>query len=91
MQNKAYMTKLSWKLMNRRDDLWVKVIRSKYKCGNDLVQGIDHKRPGSNNWLDIRNNWNEVMNDTSIDYVNKQFLGIMRILESSQLNQHMGF
>ena len=77
--------------MNRRDDLWVKVIRSKYKCGNDLVPIIDHKRLGSNNWLDIRNNWNEVMNDTSIDYVNKQFLGIMRILESSQLNQHMGF
>ena len=71
MQNKAYMMKLGWKLMNRRDDLWVKVIRSKYKCGNDLVPVIDHKRPGSNNWLGIRNNWIEVMNDTCIDYVNQ--------------------
>ena len=73
VQNKAYMMKLGWKLMNRRDDLWVKVIRSKYKCGNDLVPVIDHKRPESNNWLGIRNNWNEVMNSTSIDYVNHTF------------------
>ena len=36
-----------------------------------MVPVIDHKRPGSNTWLDIRNNWNEVMNDTSIDYVNQ--------------------
>ena len=48
VQNKAYMMKLGWKLMNRRDDLWVKVIRSKYKCGNDLVPVIDHKRPEFN-------------------------------------------
>lgn len=46
--------------MKKRDDLWVKVIRNKYKCGTDLIPIIDKTRPGSNTWRGIRDAWEMV-------------------------------
>lgn len=34
MVNTAYMMKLGWELITKRDSLWVQVLRFKYKCGN---------------------------------------------------------
>ncbi|XP_028786509.1 uncharacterized protein LOC114742412 [Neltuma alba] len=59
-QNQAYMAKLGWNLINRRDALWVKVIRTKYRCGSDLIPTIDHERPGSNIWKGIKDAWKYV-------------------------------
>lgn len=70
-QNQAFMMKLGWKLINRRDDLWVNVIRTKYKCGNDLKPRIDEGRTGSNTWLGIRNNWKKVKENIVVDVPNQ--------------------
>ena len=39
-QNKALMMKVGWGLVNNKDALWARVIRSKYKCGEDLLPNI---------------------------------------------------
>ncbi|KAF7824072.1 putative ribonuclease H protein At1g65750 family [Senna tora] len=36
-QNKAFMVKLGWGLVNQKDALWARVLRAKYKCGDDLI------------------------------------------------------
>ncbi|KAK4275693.1 hypothetical protein QN277_018732 [Acacia crassicarpa] len=66
-QNQAYMMKLGWNMMKRRDDLWVKVLRSKYKCGEDLVPRINTTRLGSNAWSGIKKSWEAVMEGTLMD------------------------
>ncbi|KAK4267368.1 hypothetical protein QN277_024155 [Acacia crassicarpa] len=58
--NQAYLMKLGWRLIARRDDLWVKVVRSKYNCGIDMIPKIDLKRAGSNLWNGIKRTWSKV-------------------------------
>ena len=53
------MSKLCWNMVSRRDDLWVRVLRSKYRCGMDLLPVIDHGRQGSNTWSGIKSAWKE--------------------------------
>lgn len=52
--------KVGWQIMTKRDDLWVKVVRAKYKCGPDLVPRIVSKKLGSNLWRGICNSWDSV-------------------------------
>lgn len=52
--------KMGWYLMKRRDDLWVRVIRNKYKCGDDLLSKINPKIRGSNLWARIKATWDKV-------------------------------
>ncbi|KAK4280376.1 hypothetical protein QN277_012007 [Acacia crassicarpa] len=66
-QNQAYMMKLGWNMMKSRDDLWVKVLRSKYKCGDDLVPTINCARLGSNAWSGIKKSWEAVMEGSLVD------------------------
>ena len=33
LQNNAFMIKLGWSLINRKDALWVQLMREKYGCG----------------------------------------------------------
>lgn len=40
--------------MKQRDDLYVRVIRSKYKCGSDVIPTINKQRVGSKVWVDIK-------------------------------------
>lgn len=47
------MTKVGWNLCARKDDLWARVIRAKYKCGDDVLSVIDSKRNGTNLWKGI--------------------------------------
>lgn len=65
-QNKAYMMKLEWGLINRRDGLWVKFIRNKYKCREDLLPKLI-ERQGSNTWQGINNSWKEVEEGCQVD------------------------
>lgn len=58
MQNQALCLKGGWGLIKKKDELWAKVIRSKYKCGVDLMPQINKSRPGSRFWNGIKNNWN---------------------------------
>ncbi|XP_054778184.1 uncharacterized protein LOC129286191 [Prosopis cineraria] len=52
--------KLGWSLVKKKDEFWVRVIRSKYKCGDDLILKIYVKRPGSNIWSTIEAMWETV-------------------------------
>ena len=54
------MIKLGWGLINRRDSLWVNLMREKYKCGSKLIPVIDKSRVGSHVWQGIKNNWGRV-------------------------------
>lgn len=38
--NQASLMKAGWHMIARREDMWVEVVRSKYKCGRDLVPHI---------------------------------------------------
>ena len=38
--NSAFLSKLGWGLIHKRDELWVQVLRSKYKCGTDLIPQV---------------------------------------------------
>ena len=55
--NLAFMTKLGWNLVQNRDELWVKVLRSKYKCGSDLIPSVSLKPGASNLWKGIVVAW----------------------------------
>ena len=58
--NKAFMVKLGWRLINEKDSLWVRVLRSKYKCGADLMPTMK-ERPGQLNlWKGVSSNWQYV-------------------------------
>ena len=59
-QNKAYMSKLGWALISRRDSLWVQFLREKYKGGADLIPEVKKRRVESSTWKGIRCNWNTV-------------------------------
>ncbi|XP_028802470.1 uncharacterized protein LOC114757563 [Neltuma alba] len=56
-QNKAFMMKLGWGLVNRRETLWVKLIREKYKCSNDILPTIGRKKVESQAWKGVRQTW----------------------------------
>ena len=53
----SYMMKVDWSLRTKRDDLWVRIMRSKYKCGEDLLPIINGNRNISNLWKGMRSSW----------------------------------
>ena len=59
-QNLAFMSKLYWNMVCHKDELWVRVLRTKYRCGNDLLPTIDIARQGSNAWSGIKNVWKTI-------------------------------
>ncbi|KAG4912004.1 hypothetical protein JHK84_052477 [Glycine max] len=70
------MMKIGWSLYTKKDDLWILVIRSKYKCENDIVPLMNSKRSDSNlrrgNYSsreNVQNNlaWN-IGDGTSVDF-----------------------
>lgn len=52
--------KVGWQLATKKDDLWVKVIKAKYRCGNDLVPRISRDKAGSNLWRGLCHSWSMV-------------------------------
>lgn len=48
--NKASMMKVGSDLTVKIDDLWVQVVRSKYKCERSVMPRISTDRPCSNLW-----------------------------------------
>lgn len=47
--------------MKRSDDLWVKFLREKYKCGNDVIPTMTSKKMASQAWKGIQQNWDATM------------------------------
>ncbi|KAF7830690.1 putative glycerophosphodiester phosphodiesterase, protein kinase RLK-Pelle-LRK10L-2 family [Senna tora] len=58
--NCAMLTKLGRRLIEDRNSLWAKVVRSKYKCGSDLIPLVDKRRKGSCVWKGICKVWERV-------------------------------
>ncbi|MED6192949.1 hypothetical protein PIB30_014734 [Stylosanthes scabra] len=54
------MMKLGWGLIEKKDTSWAKVIRAKYKCGNDTILNVQRRRNSSNLWKGISNSWKNV-------------------------------
>ncbi|KAE8714290.1 hypothetical protein F3Y22_tig00110198pilonHSYRG00127 [Hibiscus syriacus] len=58
-QNAAFLSKLGFNLITQRDKLWVKVLRTKYKCSKDIPESLD-RRSCSRLWKGISLIWNDV-------------------------------
>ena len=52
--------KLAWGLMECLNALWVKVLGSKYNCGQLMMPQIYCNKKDSNPWKDICNIWNNM-------------------------------
>lgn len=59
--NIAFMMKLGWELVTRRDKLWVQILRAKYKCGDDIIPRVEKRNVESNAWRGIRKVWKHVL------------------------------
>jgi len=58
--NQVSLMKVESQICNRKDDLWVRIIRAKYKCGSSVIPWISQDRIGSNFWRGMCKNWNHV-------------------------------
>ncbi|RYR02033.1 hypothetical protein Ahy_B06g080882 [Arachis hypogaea] len=54
------MMKLGWGLVANKDSLWARVLRSKYKCGSDILSRVNRKSSMSNLWKGIVSAWHDV-------------------------------
>lgn len=45
------------------DDLWVKVVKAKYKCGRDLVPSLNRAKNGTNFWRGVCHAWQDVVSN----------------------------
>nr|KYP65494.1 Putative ribonuclease H protein At1g65750 family [Cajanus cajan] len=59
--NNSFMMKNCWSLITEPNKLWVKVIRSKYKCQDGVIPRVEKKAKMSNLWQGICLNWKHVM------------------------------
>ncbi|XP_072087679.1 uncharacterized protein [Arachis hypogaea] len=58
--NYAFMTKVGWGLIEKRDFLWTRTLHSKYGCGTDIIPKVERRRNESNLWKGIRKSWDNV-------------------------------
>ncbi|XP_061346036.1 uncharacterized protein LOC133291743 [Gastrolobium bilobum] len=61
LQNEAYIHKLAWKVLTKKDDLWVKILVAKYGRGQDLRRGIKAKSYDSKLWRDLAKCWSNFL------------------------------
>lgn len=57
VMNQAMLMKVSWNMCTRPNNLWVRMMHSKYKCEDDVLPVIDQHRQGTNLWQGIVKNW----------------------------------
>ncbi|KAI9128659.1 hypothetical protein K1719_000142 [Acacia pycnantha] len=55
LQNKAFIMKLCWGMITRPEALWVKCLRGRYSCGNNLLPQVSKKQSQSLTWKAIVN------------------------------------
>lgn len=67
--NQAYMLKLAWQITTETDKLWVRIVKSKYNCGNLLLPNISQRSSSTNVWKAISRVWNTVK--SNLDWVIK--------------------
>lgn len=52
-KNEEHEMKLGWGVMTRKNDIWVKIIRGKYRCGEDMIPNIQRRKNDFNTWQEI--------------------------------------
>ncbi|XP_028778309.1 uncharacterized protein LOC114734823 [Neltuma alba] len=60
-QNKAFIMKLCWGLITKRDSLWVQCLRSIYECGQEQIPLVEKKKNISSTWKAISAIWETFM------------------------------
>lgn len=58
--NQASMMKAVWDFSVSNEDLWVKVVRSKYRCGRVDTPSMFPSKAGSNLWRGLCGAWKDV-------------------------------
>ncbi|KAL4343532.1 hypothetical protein AHAS_Ahas11G0087800 [Arachis hypogaea] len=58
--NHTFMMKAGWELVEKRDSLWITMLRSKYKAGKDIIPNVERKPNSSNMWKGICKSWPDV-------------------------------
>ena len=61
MKSEAFLMKLAFNLVKDKDLLWVKLIRSKNKCGDNTILSVNRKQGALNIWNDIKRVWLKVL------------------------------
>lgn len=52
--------KLGWMLVEQPDKLWVRVLRTKYGCGESAIPSIKPSQKASHIWRGIQKVWHDV-------------------------------
>ena len=73
-QNKALLMKIGWGLMTNKDALWTRVVRGKYRCGDDIIPTIDRRRRGSRLWCGIKKVWDSFINGVEVEQRNESIV-----------------
>ncbi|RDX79775.1 hypothetical protein CR513_39767, partial [Mucuna pruriens] len=55
--NDAYMQKLAWELCTCKDKFWARVLRGKYKCGEQIKPPMNSSKTTSTCWRGISSLW----------------------------------
>ncbi|KAF7812646.1 ribonuclease H [Senna tora] len=58
--NSAMLMKLGWRLIGDKESLWARVLRAKYRCGDDLVPVVRKRSDSSCVWKSICGVWDKV-------------------------------
>ncbi|QHO46030.1 LINE-1 retrotransposable element ORF2 protein [Arachis hypogaea] len=74
--NHSFMTKVGWGLIENKNALWARVLRSKYGSENDIIPKVERKQSSSNLWKGICASWDIVesnhiwciRDDSTIDF-----------------------
>ncbi|KAF7844787.1 ribonuclease H [Senna tora] len=61
--NKAFIYKLLWQMLNKKNSLWVKVISSKYKIALKPHPSMESKSSDSRMWKELCKLWHEFYNN----------------------------
>ena len=55
--NMAFMTKIVWGLIHKKDELWARVVRAKYGCGDGVIPCVRSQHVCSNLWKGVHKDW----------------------------------
>lgn len=61
--NQMALMKVGWNLIEDKEDLWVRTLKSKYRCGEELIPRIDKGRMGTTFWRGLCHSWPQVTNN----------------------------
>ncbi|PNX99881.1 ribonuclease H, partial [Trifolium pratense] len=73
LYNKSLIMKLAWNLLTNPSALWVQVLKSKYKCGDDLTPVVTSKAACSHIWRGVVSVWKDMLQGIQWSIANGTF------------------